>query len=60
MKRICMSGYDDVTRISEEDWGAPFTDGEIEVIKKIEELSGKISTSGAEPVLWLEDEGDAE
>ena len=53
MKYICMEGYDDTTFISEKDWGHPFTPDEIFTIKKIERLSKKISTCGAEPILYM-------
>ena len=55
MKYICMVGYDDITYISEKDWGYPFTPDEIITIKKIEKLSKKISTCGAEPILWMDE-----
>ena len=53
MKYICMEGYDDTTFISEKDWGHPFTPEELSIIKKIERLSQKISTCGAEPTLYM-------
>ena len=53
MKEIRISGCDDTTYITENDWGRDFTKDEIKVFIKIELLSRKKAEYMCQPVFYL-------
>ena len=58
MKEIRLSGCDDITCITEKDWGREFNKDEIKVFRKIERLSSKKAKGYCQPEFYLAEMGE--